>query len=142
MRNSKLVNGKYVYETVSSGPKVQKQFKEMTDINAIMAKYQKGEAITHLNRRVGVYGDFSEIRNYQSSLDLVLGAQKAFMALPSGVRKRFQNDPQQIIDFVSDKSNYDEAVKLGLIIPKSEASDAPAINAGVTTASTTGESKK
>lgn len=101
----------------------QKQFRDDTDINKIMAKYQKGEAITHLQRRQGRYGDFSQIRDYRASLDHIIETQKAFMALPSGVRKRFQNDPQELINFVNDKNNYNEAVELGLIEKKISTSD-------------------
>jgi len=111
-------NGDMVVTKIPSTCKVQKQFRDMTDINAIMAKYQRGEAITHLNKRRGVYGDFSQVSDYRSSLDIVINAQKAFMGLPSRVRKRFQNDPQGVIDFVSDPKNYNEAVELGLIDKK------------------------
>lgn len=114
-----LKDGKIALEKLSGTP-VQKQFKEETDINRIMEKYQKGEAITHLNKRRGVYGDFSDHKDYQNSLNSVLSAQKAFMALPSKTRKRFRNDPQELIDFLGNKDNYNEAVELGLIDKKLE----------------------
>ena len=37
------------------------------------------------------------------------------MALDANVRKRFHNDPAELIDFVSDEKNRDEAVRLGLL---------------------------
>jgi len=40
------------------------------------------------------------------------------MALPSDVRKRFSNDPAELIDFLADKKNDEEAIKLGLKIKK------------------------
>lgn len=95
--------------------RTQQQFKETSDINLIMKKYQKGEAITHLNHRQGVYGDFSEIKNYQKSLQTVIDAERQFLTLPSAVRAKFENNPQQLLDFIKDDNNYEESIKLGLI---------------------------
>ena len=40
------------------------------------------------------------------------------MALPSDVRSRFGNNPAELLDFLNDNSNYDEAIRLGLIHAK------------------------
>jgi len=118
---SKRENGMVRVSTENTLPsKTQQQFKETTDINAIMRKYQRGEAITHLNHRKGQYGDFTQISDYQGALDTVLRAEKAFMALPSETRKKFRNNPQELIEFLGDKNNYNEAVALGLIEKKIE----------------------
>ena len=40
-----------------------------------------------------------------------------FDSLPSSLRERFSNDPSRLLAFVDDESNFDEAVKLGLLSP-------------------------
>jgi len=114
-----LADGRKKVVTVNDEPSMtQQQFKEMSDINRIMKKYHKGEMVNYLNRRPGVYGDFSKMPNYSDALQTVIDAQESFMTLPSGVRKRFDNDPAKVIEFISDSKNYDEAITLGLVPKK------------------------
>lgn len=97
-------------------PSLTKQsFKDECDINHIMLKYEKTNLLTHVNNSQGTYGDFTEISDYQDSLNRVLAAQQSFMELPAHVRKEFQNDPAQLLSFISDDKNYDKALALGLI---------------------------
>lgn len=77
--------------------------------------HKKTGQITHFNTSVPRYGDFSNVDDYLGALNSVKAAQEAFQALPSGLRKRFENDPAQLIAFFDDPENQDEAVALGLI---------------------------
>lgn len=43
-------------------------------------------------------------------------AENSFNMLPSEIRNRFQNDPGQLIGYLSDEKNNEEAYKLGLKI--------------------------
>lgn len=97
------------------GIEAQQQFKDETDINKIMKKYHSGIMTSHLNRNPGRYGDFSQVKNYQESLNTVIKAQNSFMTLPSEIRFRFQNDPQKLLEFLADSKNKEEAIKLGII---------------------------
>lgn len=83
-----------------------------------MKKYHSSGMITHINRRKGQYLDVSQLKDYQSSLQTVIDAQESFMTLPSEVRKKFANNPQQLISFLADPKNTDEAISLGLKKPK------------------------
>jgi phage internal scaffolding protein len=90
-------------------------FAEDCDINVIMAQYEKSGLIEHVNRYNGSYGDFTDVSDYQSSLNAVLEAQEAFDSLPAKVRSRFSNDPAEFLSFVNDSSNKDEMISLGLL---------------------------
>lgn len=104
---------------VEFGESLTKQaFKDQVNVNRIIAKYQKGQMVTHLNSKEPFYGDVSEIASYQKSLDIVMQAQELFMGMSSQVREKFQNDPAKMIAFLKDKKNHEEAVKLGLIKKK------------------------
>lgn len=118
-----------------SKPTMAKQsFKDECDINTIMGKYQKTGLIEHVQKVQGAYGDFTSVQDYQLSLNQVIEAQEAFDALPSKIRKRFNNDPAHLMAFMGDPANIEEAITLGLAeftpIPQPEAapaaSEAPA----------------
>lgn len=98
----------------------QQSFKDECDINKIMERFGLTGELPD-NVRIPQYGDFSGIRDYHSALNAVLEADEAFMQLPAQLRARFDNDPAKFVDFCSDDSNRDEAVKLGLL----SASEAP-----------------
>jgi len=109
---------KRVQTTIEGASMTQQQFKSQCDINQIIKKYEKTGMISHINPNAGNYGDFSQIKNFSENLNMVISAQNSFDALPSEVRKRFGNNPTNLIDFVQNDSNYDEAIKLGLVKPK------------------------
>nr|AVQ10222.1 minor capsid protein [Gokushovirinae environmental samples] len=93
------------------------QFLQESDINYIAEKFLRtGEAPQVLN--LPTAGDFSGIFDFQSAMNTLAQAKNEFMSLPAKIRNRFSNDPAQLLDFVADKDNYDEAVKLGFIQPK------------------------
>jgi len=96
--------------------KTQQHFKDEHDINNIMKKYLKqGISYNQLPNPSGVYGDFSNVKDYQNSLQTIIDADQAFLTIPSNIRKRFDNDPQKLFEFLNDKKNLDEAISLGLI---------------------------
>lgn len=101
-------------------PSMTKQsFKEEVDINEIMKRAQNGMDISsQVRERIAQYGDFTQIGSYQEALNTVKRAQDAFYVLDANVRERFMNDPGRMISFLQDPANYDEAVKLGLVVPK------------------------
>lgn len=93
--------------------------KDETDVNLIIARAKRGIATTHLNTKKGVYADLTGAPDYQKALQTIIDANASFETLPASTRKRFQNDPQQFLEFVNNpKENYDEGVKLGLFNPK------------------------
>lgn len=92
----------------------QQHFKAETEINNILRKYDKTGLITHVNNATAQYGDFTEVNEYQESLNRVIAAQDAFMALPSAVRKRFANDPGEFFEFATNPENAAEMVAMGL----------------------------
>lgn len=89
-----------------------------TDINNIMKKYEKTGVITHINEAIPQFGDVSKLGDYQACLHQVMQAEQLFSELPARVRERFLNDPAQFIAFMDDEKNLEEAIKLGLAIPK------------------------
>lgn len=95
----------------------QQHFKDECDIDKILKKYNEtGFLVNPLeSRRPAKWGDFSSVNDYQTAMNKLVEVQEAFDALPSRVRDRFKNDPMQMLAFLEDENNLDEAVKLGLV---------------------------
>ena len=95
----------------------QQNFKDECDINHIVRQFGltgelPGKPLSPQ------YGDFSGVLDYHSAVNAVLAAQDDFMELPAQMRSRFNNDPAQLIDFLSNEENREEATKLGLVAAK------------------------
>lgn len=99
--------------------KTQQQFKEEADINTLVRRFGLTGKLPD-NVRVPVTGDFTDVKDFQTSLNAVINAQNSFMELPSAIRKRFANDPQALMEFMANPDNRDEAIKLGLVSKPAE----------------------
>lgn len=106
-----------VVVTFTTPSKTKQSFKSKTDINRIVAKARDGQAIDYFNPKPVGYADVSEVPDYRTALDKVKRAEELFMALNSDVRRRFANDPMEMVVFLQDESNRAEAEKLGLLVP-------------------------
>lgn len=90
---------------------------EDADINTIVRRFGlTGELPQGV--AIPMSGDFSHASDYHTSMNAVLAAKEAFMQFPADVRRRFNDDPGNLIAFAEDPANYDEAVKLGLAVAR------------------------
>ncbi len=87
------------------------------DINFIMNRWKRTGELPPDQVHPPTYGDFSNVGDYMQAQNSILEADRAFEALPSWVRERFQNSPHELISFLEDPNNQDEAEKLGLTNP-------------------------
>lgn len=121
---------KYDYENrpspgISFNPKTNPNDRSLTnqadmdaaDINKIMARYEKTGVLIDPDgfTRQPTYGDFTEVKNYHEMMIGIKNVERAFSQLPAKLKNRFENDPQQLITFLDDEKNYEEAIALGLI---------------------------
>lgn len=101
--------------------KTDQSFKDDCDINEVVRKFQKTGQISHLNKKQGVYADVSQIPDLMTASQQIRDAEDAFNALPATVRRKFRNNPEEMIEFLRDPQNEQEAIKLGLINQKPNA---------------------
>jgi len=85
---------------------------EGTDINRIMKTYLRTGLVPQ--RSGGRYEDVSA-NDYMAMRNFIADKEALFGGLPARVRARFGNDPYQLLRFVQDPHNREEAIKLGLI---------------------------
>lgn len=99
----------------------QQHFKDESDINMIIARYNRtGFLVDPSIPRSGsaMFGDFSEIKDFQTAQNAICIATEAFGELDSKIRRRFNNNPGELIAFLDNPDNYEEGVKLGLFSPR------------------------
>ena len=90
------------------------EFKEESDINTIIDRFGIGENPIEAQRWVTNVDIADAPNNYQDVMNQLNAARDQFMSLPARVRSRFENDPAKFVSFVSDASNLEEMVSLGL----------------------------
>lgn len=110
----------------------QQEFRDECDVNNIMERYEAaGVDARDLIADVvnnGRFGDCTMFDEYHASMNFVAEAAEAFDRLPAKIRARFHNDAGEMLRFLDDKENNDEAIRLGLI----SAPKAPDDEGGVT----------
>lgn len=92
--------------------RTKQSFKDTTDINKILAKAAKGDAISHLAKHGAVYGDFTDIDDLLTAYERLQRGQEIFQELPGEVRREFHNDAGRFFRYVNDPKNSDRLAEL------------------------------
>ena len=61
------------------------------------------------------YGDFTDAPDLKTALDRIMDAEEKFMALPPQLRERFHNSALEMLQWVQDPNNIEEAIKLQML---------------------------
>jgi phage internal scaffolding protein len=109
---------RYIFKSKKPSLTVQSE-KDFCDVNHIMSRYHRDGIIEHVRTVKGRYGDFTEVTDYQTALNVVHDASDMFMSLPSSIRSKFDNDPHLFLEFATNPDNLDELRDLGLAPKKS-----------------------
>lgn len=94
-----------------------KQSTVSPNINDIMKRYNVPADLVPISQEIAMYGDFSDIGDFQQALDQVRNAQAAFMSLPSEVRSMVENSPHKYIEWINNPDNWARAIELKLLDP-------------------------
>lgn len=67
-------------------------------------------------RPMPMFDDFTQVpTSYEEIQERMIEANNLFLELPSALRERFSNDPANLLSFLADEANRDEASRLGLL---------------------------
>ncbi|AXH75659.1 MAG: internal scaffolding protein [Microviridae sp.] len=102
-------------------------FRDQCDINRIVARYRNSNVPLPAVPPHYQYIDALQVPDFAAVQQTVVDARRAFDALDARIRARFAHDPAQLIAFVADERNYDEALVLGLVKPRPVPAPAPAL---------------
>jgi len=94
----------------------QQHFKDESDINVLMSRYQQTGILEGRDPATARYIDVTEFQSldFQSAQNLIRSAHEQFLMLPSSLRSFFSNDPGKFLAFMEDPANAQEAIKMGL----------------------------
>ena len=103
----------------------QQHFKDETMIDNILQKYAETGFLTDpfAPKRPIQFGDFSDVKDFQTAQNAVARATEYFESLPSNVRASFNNSPQEFLNALNDPKQRSKLEELGFIAP--EESQAP-----------------
>lgn len=94
----------------------QQSFSQDADINVLVKRFgldKQQLPVAPIDPRY--YGDFSNVPDLRTALDLVRDAENRFMDLPAALRARFDNQPGKLWAFVNDPLNAEACIQLGLL---------------------------
>lgn len=104
-------------KTVNEKPsKTDQSFKDDCDVNIILARYMKTGDLSLLKQKQG--GSYSDVSEVPDLLEAHLNLQRAKLAfdqLPALVRKKLENNPLMLEQYLADPANHEEALELGLL---------------------------
>lgn len=100
--------------------KTQQQFKDKTDIRSIQRRLNPKKKLMQNQKREAFYGDFRTGKSFHEQQNKIVEARQKFYALPPNIRKKFKNDPGNLIDFLNNVDKMEEttirwAIREGLI---------------------------
>lgn len=104
-----------IYQPDTGPSRAKQSFAEESEINNIMAKYEKTGLISHAAKHAGAYVDLPAHDEFVDAMNQVATANSMFEELPSGMRSRFRNDPAQFLDFVGNPDNEEAMIEMGLL---------------------------
>lgn len=91
----------------------KQEFKDDCDLNVILKRYRETGLIDVPVHEM-IYGDFSNVEDFQKAQNLVSRVGEMFERLPATTRAYFANSPAEFLSFVNDQHNAGRAKDLGL----------------------------
>lgn len=95
----------------------QSHMEGVTDVNKIMDRFHKTGVLASGTRQSGRKPMFLNLtgQSYHEMLVQLQSVQGSFASLPAKVRKRFAHNPENLLTFLEDDKNLQEAMNLGLL---------------------------
>lgn len=98
--------------------RTKQSFKDEADINKRMARYRKTGFLTDplkVSNRQAFFADVCAAGDYMEQQNRVIEINKEFARLPSEIRNYFKNSPKELLSFLDDPENRQEAIDMGLL---------------------------
>jgi len=95
---------------------VEQQHANDQNINTIMRKMRTQGILPSL-KEGGQYGNFTNAQDFQIAQNKIIEAKNDFNRLPAELRKQFDNEPYNLLIYLEDPENREEAIQNGLLPP-------------------------
>lgn len=98
----------------------QQHFKDETMIDNILQKYAETGFLTDpfTPKRPIQFGDFSDVKDFQTAQNAIALATEYFESLPANVRASFNNSPQEFLNALNDPEQRSKLEELGFVAPE------------------------
>lgn len=103
--------------------RVQQNFKDETNVNNIVKRFQQTGQLPQGRNQEPLYLDHTQFTDYTEMLNQTSHVKQVFDQYPAKIRARFQNQPAQLLEFLSNPENKEEAIAIGLA-PRPQKPDA------------------
>nr|UXQ87958.1 MAG: internal scaffolding protein [Microvirus sp.] len=103
-----------VYALESKISLTKQSFKDECDITNILNQYTKTGILTHRNPNTPQYG-YAPANDFREALEIVRIANDSFMELPADIRRKFNNNPNEFLEFAQNPNNRAEMADMGLL---------------------------
>ena len=84
------------------------------DINRIVGRFLRTGHISHVQPGTPLFGDFTDVADFQTQLDRIEAAREAFESLPARVRAIADNDPGRFLEIWDDPDYREDLEAAGL----------------------------
>ena len=111
-----------VVTTSCSSSKTEQSHLESTDINKIFHASNHSPEIL-IPDAPPTFGDFSNVADFTEMQNRVADAISGFEALPAETRAFFDHKPANLVEFMNDPDNAQDAINMGLIELEPESLD-------------------
>lgn len=117
--------------TFTEPTRTKQDYKEECDINTIMRKYEATGIVSHVSAMQPFYADVLEYGDLQDAYAIMDKAQQAFDALPASLRQELDNDPRNLVGYISNPANKEKCIEYGIFNrPVMESSQTRIIDTG------------
>lgn len=86
----------------------------VNDMSAIVKRSMQGLQVNGTSRPAS-FLDLNALPSYEESLNMTAHMNNVFSGLDAHTRARFGHNPLNLVDFLSNKDNYKQAVDMGLL---------------------------
>lgn len=94
--------------------RTKSEFAEECNINNIVGRAMK-TGVLPSGERKPLFDDFSEVKDYTETQRIIASAEQNFMMLDAETRNKFNNNVADLLDFIDNPDNAEEAANMGLI---------------------------
>ena len=108
-----------VEKMFTGASRTKTEFADEANINNIVRRANISGVLPQGSRQP-LFGDFSEIQTYEEAQGQITAAQESFLQLPAELRAKFDNNVADLLDFIDNPANEEEAISLGLLPEKEQ----------------------
>lgn len=105
------------FKGARSKSRTKQCFKDEVNINTIARKIRRSGVLPFKGPEDTIFQDLTGVTDFKEAMDRVTSIQQTFDSLPAVIRTKFGNNPADILKYLQDPKNEEEARNLGLLRP-------------------------